>query len=676
MTIPDFVNESADTLVASNLGPVERHMKRNLNMYLSSLEYIPFSMFLRDIWCLFANFMNKHKRFISYVFYDQWYFYTEPQPQTWMLVLFNNFYKRTMGKRFFHMNKTDFYQPNTHYVSGQKSETIVFILDLMDNIQCIKDTLLNIKHILQNIKKVIFIIPYVGKKVKEDFERYITHMNQNIDIELMYLKEFETYSDILKKHNMEPLDADKPDSKQTPIIFDHRIPYPDNANLKELLLFYVEETKPIYNRESYNAMFIQESNLEEDTFTPEQKAFLLSSQKVNIFSRTKTKSRRFDTFLSRVTRTFVGGGSLPASTRRTLFSRATSSKEIPHFIEDASENLKSVKLGPEPIQLKYDRSFLNSYISSMYHIRFNVFLHDLWLVFGNFLKKYDVKDCIFYEPERTKSTTWLNILFHNFYKRMNGVDEMTLRTRISKSSPSAKKTFVYIDDMQYSGEQAKEVLLPLIEKGVQRIILLVPYVSKTALDAIWGTLTKYYPIYKNEVEIFHVKSFKPFKNVSTRKFTQNPIWVPVFFDHKVPDWVSTWNDLVCLHVDCSEPFYKNTKRRQMIQNEAELNSEKFTDDQINYLTSHRVQVGSLLNKVNYLRSNFDELIDPSNKPYNTPAVAMTKTKPNISKFTIMQSSLDSLNMGWSSTNSKETDLDEIYYIPTKSHNIPSPSYSY
>lgn len=682
VNLPDFVNDSADKLIASDLGPVERRLRNNLNMYLSSIEYIPFSAFLHDLWCLFANFINKHKGFNNYVFYDPAYYYSS-KPETWVLVLFANFYKRMSGRRMFRMKKTQFFLPNEVY-SSEKSSTLVYIWDLMDNLQCIKDVFESIR----NITKVIFIVPYVGKRVKEDFQRYIEDLQQSIEIELMYLKEVDTYSDILKKQNLEPLDTDNSDSIETPIIFDHRIPYPDNAELWKLLSFYVEDNKnPLYHLQTYEGMFVKETNLEEDTFTPAQKKLLLSSQNVNVFSRRRVRKRGFDDFMNQVTRTFRGGSAPPASTmrRKTLVSHA--SKEIPKFIEDASENLRSVNLGPEPIELKYDRSFLNSYLSSIEHIRFNVFLHDLWLIFSNFLQKYRVKDCVFYDPElhsyQLKSNSWLNILFLNFYKRMNGVDKMTRFTagniatsNISKSTkasktPPTKKTFVYIDDMIYSGDQVIGVILEAMRNpGVQKIVILVPYVSKTAYDNVWNSLTYNYSNYKIDVEIIHVKSFETFRNIVDKNlhvYSRKPIWVPLFLDHKVPDSLSTWNNLLCLHVDCSEPFYKTTTYKKMFENEKALNFEKFTDAQVKYLTTRRVQVSSLLNKVNYMRSNFDDLIDPSNKPYMTPAAAMTNTKAKLSKFTFMQSSLDSFTHGMSSS-SKSTESESSSWYTTSSNN--------
>ena len=341
---------------------------------------------------------------------------------------------------------------------------------------------------------------------------------------------------------------------------------------------------------------------------------------------------------------------------RSRQSRAKPTSKIPEFIQKASDGLKGVQLGPETRELLGQEDIVKLYMESVTHIRFPVFLHDLWAVFASFLRVYGTRlnHCMFYDPslgnaKMVKSTTWLNMLFQNFYRRCTEGAPMKMKrvgrkelfhalepsvynksnATSSYKSAAPRDTLVYIDDMIYSGTQIASIIQKAIKiPGLKKIIVLVPYIGGGAYATIWNSIKYQHSKLTTrpdvEVELMHVKKFDTFQKMLDRKKPgmqyPNPDHVPVFFDHKVPDDVSTWESLLCSYVDCSIPFYKRLKWDDMVSQERNLSVEPLTLEDKQYLASRNVMVSSLGRREAFERGDFDDLISTDKTPYFTPAV--------------------------------------------------------
>ena len=312
-----------------------------------------------------------------------------------------------------------------------------------------------------------------------------------------------------------------------------------------------------------------------------------------------------------------------------------SPNEVPKFVQEVATMMQQHSIGPKERVLVNTREVINFYLDSLTYIPFHAFLHDLWVVFANFLNTHDLNECVFFDDTSRsymKSTTWLLYVFRDFVHRFTGQIMKTLPVvrRKGLESKAPNKVVVCIDDFMYSGHQMSRSVTAVRKiQGVRKVVLLIPYVGGRAYKNMWGYFKKK-PL-EPDVELFHVRRFDTFKEILARERPhltyKDPNHIPVFLDHKVPDDVSVWEPLTCAYVKCSSAFYNDIQTNKFHELFIKRTKTTFTAEQKRYLLARNVEVSSIGRMRAYKNGwSLDDLFATDARPLAKSAVDMKMTR--------------------------------------------------
>lgn len=150
--------------------------------------------------------------------------------------------------------------------------------------------------------------------------------------------------------------------------------------------------------------------------------------------------------------------------------------------------------------------------------------------------------------QSNKSNEWLTILFVDYLSRV-GMDRLIDRVLFAHDVKASDSIVVFLDDGSYSGSQMADFLeefMPNVHDSL--VIVGIPFVTKKALEVIKEELDKH----SNRLSsmILYADIMKPLSGSLSKP--------AIYFDHKVPDTVSTYAlyDRY-LEPEKTRPFYKN-----------------------------------------------------------------------------------------------------------------------
>jgi hypothetical protein len=200
-----------------------------------------------------------------------------------------------------------------------------------------------------------------------------------------------------------------------------------------------------------------------------------------------------------------------------------------------------------PVQYKGNRRILEA----TRIVRFPEFYEKAAQVFGSIadaIQTFPDKDIVlFVQPK--KSNEWLAILFIDYLLRVGmSMDRLVDRIKFTADAKASGAFVIFLDDGSYSGSQMANFLkdfMPNIQKSL--VIIGIPFVTKTALEVIQEELK----MHSNRLSsmILYADVMKPLGK------DPRP---PIYFDHKVPDNVSTYATYDrYLDPEKVKPFYKN-----------------------------------------------------------------------------------------------------------------------
>jgi len=157
---------------------------------------------------------------------------------------------------------------------------------------------------------------------------------------------------------------------------------------------------------------------------------------------------------------------------------------------------------------------------------------------------------VFLFVQENKSNEWLAALFVDFLKR-TGKSELATRVSLTDDAMASNGIVVFLDDATYSGNQMVDFLsefMPNIEQSL--VIVGIPFVTMLALNKIRDEL---------EVQSDRVSSMILYADVlePLSKRSSSSLKPAIYFDHKVPDDVSTYSTYDhYLDPNAVLPFYK------------------------------------------------------------------------------------------------------------------------
>jgi len=159
---------------------------------------------------------------------------------------------------------------------------------------------------------------------------------------------------------------------------------------------------------------------------------------------------------------------------------------------------------------------------------------------------------LFIQPK--KSNAWMAVLFLDFLERAgmrNLIRNILLSDLSDETEPIANANVVFLDDGTYSGTQMVDFLAEYVHQlSKSRVIVGIPFATSIAIDKIREELEMHSG--RTPSMIFYTDIMEPLgKTPAERK-------PAVYFDHKVPNSVSTYAAYDrYLDPAVTRPFYKS-----------------------------------------------------------------------------------------------------------------------
>lgn len=233
------------------------------------------------------------------------------------------------------------------------------------------------------------------------------------------------------------------------------------------------------------------------------------------------------------------------------------------FSEALHADLIRLRLAPnkslanvQKMPLQYENN--KTYIQATRIVRFPEFYEKAARVFWSIadaLRVLPKQANLFVFVQEDKSNEWLAALFVDYLKRV-GSDDLISRLVFSDFPEDTSNTVaIFLDDGMYSGKQMADdflhYILPHMDHSM--VIVGVPFVTDVALKKVEQELKRHSD--RLASIILYSDIMQPMS-----KDPKSPYMQPaIYFDHKVPDIVSTYAEVYDRYLDpnTTKPFYKN-----------------------------------------------------------------------------------------------------------------------